>query len=139
RIGQYLVVNGRVEGAPLGVDDARVRVKGRFLGEARIVDAIGGGQRIDVVVIKVEIALQFPELRRLGNTGKRVLAGDFGQRQCRVHQLLHTFRGQVAGVGTGGALSEEDAHADGFGAGFLQRLHFAETNDRGEFATIHGD
>ena len=52
---------------------------------------------------------------------------------------LHAFRRQVAGVGAGGALSEEDAHADGLGAGFLQGLHFAETDDGGELAAVHGN
>ena len=46
---------------------------------------------------------------------------------------------EVAGIGAGSALSEEDANADGLGAGFLQRLHFAQTNNRGEFAAVHGD
>ena len=139
RIGQHLVADGGVEGAALGVDDARVGVEGRFLGTARVVDAIGGGKRVDIVVIKVEVALKFAELRNFWNSGERILAGDLSQRQRRVHQLLHAFRRQIAGVGAGGALSEKNTDADGLGAGFLQRLHFAETDHGGEFAAVHGD
>ena len=78
-------------------------------------------------------------MRGLGNSGEWVFAGDLRQRQRRIHQLLHACRSQIAGIGAGGALSKEDAHADALGAGFLQRLNLAETDDGGELAAVHGN
>ncbi len=111
----------------------------RFLGATRIVDAVGGRKRVHIVVVEAEIAFELAQLRRLGNSGEGVFAGDLRQRQRRVDQLLHAFGSQVAGVGAGGALSEEDAHADALRAGLFQRLDFAEPDDGGELAAIHGD
>ena len=138
RIRQHLVADGRVEGAAFGVGDARVGVERRFLGTARVVDAISRGERIHVVVVKLEVAFQLAQLRGLGNSGEWIFAGDLRQGQRRIHHCSTAFRRQVAGVGAGGALSKEDAHADGLGAGFLQRLHFAQTDHGGELAAVHG-
>src|SRR5262249_28514627 len=79
------------------------------------------------------------ELRRLWDAGEGIFTGDLGERKRRVHESTDAVGGEVAGVGAGGALSEEDAHADGLGAGFLQRFAFAESNYGGELAAVHGN
>ncbi len=123
---------------PFGVNNPAIGIEGRLLGTARIVNAVGRGKRIDIVVIKVEIALQFAQLCRLRNSCERIFAGDFGQRQRRIYQLLQAFRGQIAGVGAGSTLSEENSHSNGLRSGLLERFYFAQTHDRGEFAAVHG-
>ncbi len=90
-------------------------------------------------MIHLKIAFQLAQLRRLGYAGEGIFAGDPGQRQRRIHQLANTLGTEIARVGAGGALSKEDAHADSFGAGFLQRFDLAQADDGGEFATVHGN
>ena len=41
--------------------------------------------------------------------------------------------GEIAGVGAGGALPEEDAHADGARAGLFQGFDLAEAHDGRKF------
>ena len=67
-IRQHLVADGRVEGAALGIDDARIDIQGGLLGATGIVDAIGGGERIDILVVEIEVGLQLAQLRGLGNS-----------------------------------------------------------------------
>ncbi len=116
-----------------------IDVQRGFLGTARVVDAVGGRERVHIVVVEIEIAFELAQLRRFGNPGEGIFAGDLGQRQRGVHHLLHALGRQVAGVGAGGALSEKDADADALRAGLLQRLHFAQADHGGELAAIHGD
>ena len=66
RVGQHLASGGGVEGAAFGVLDARVEVERGPLGPAGIVDALGGGQRVDVVVIEIEVAGERSQLRASG-------------------------------------------------------------------------
>ena len=78
-VGQDLVADGGVEGAAFGIDDAGIGIERGLLGAAGVVDAVGCRERVDIVVVETEIAVEFAELRRFGNSGERVLAGDLGQ------------------------------------------------------------
>ena len=56
-------------------------------------------------------------------------SADFNMRSSAV-------AGKVAGISAGGTLAVENAHADGAGAGFFQRLHLAQADERGEFVAL---
>ena len=91
-VGQDFVADGGVEGAAFGIDDARIGIERGLLGAAGVVDAVGSGERIDIVVVETEVAVQLAELRRFGNSGEGVFAGDLRQCQRRVHHLANAIR-----------------------------------------------
>ena len=140
RVGQDFVAGGGVERSAFGVLDARIEIERGFLGAARVVDAIGAGQRVDVFVIEIEIALEIePSCDGFGNAAEWIFGGDLRQFERGLHHAVEAFAGEVAGVGAGGALSEEHAHADGFRAGLFQGLDLAEADERGEFVAFAHD
>src|SRR5271166_3089003 len=116
-VGQYLVANGSVEGTAFGVDNARVGLERGLLGAARVVNAVSGGEGVDVVVVEIEVALQLAELSGVRDSGKRIFASDFGEGEGSVNELADAVGREVAGVGAGSALSEEDADPDSLGSG----------------------
>ena len=61
-----------------------------FLRSSRIVDAIGGRQRIDIVVIQVEVGFDGAELIRFRDSRKRIFRSDARQAQRRLHHLIDT-------------------------------------------------
>ena len=112
RVRQHLVADRRVEGATLRIDDSRIDIHRGLLSASCVVNAVRSRKRVDILVVQTEIALELAQLRGIGNPSERILAGDLRQLECRINQLLHARRRQVAGVGAGGALSKEDAHAN---------------------------
>ena len=97
------------------------------------------GERVNVFVIESEIAGKLAELRGFGNSAERIFGSDFREFECGLHHAVEAFAREVTGIGAGSALPEEHAHADGFRAGFFQRLDLAEANQRGEFVAFADD
>ena len=58
---------------------------------------------------------------------------------CAFDEAVQTSPGEVGGAGAGGPLSDEDAQADGAGAGLLERLDLAETDEGGELISLVED
>ena len=113
RIRQHFSAGGGVERSALGVLDAWVGVEGSLFGAARVLDALGAGQRVNVLVIKMEVARKRSELAGLGNARVRIFGTDLRQFERRLQHALDTGGGKIAGIGAGRALSEKDAHTDG--------------------------
>ena len=140
RVGQHLASDGGIEGAAFGVGDPRVEVERGALGAAGVVDAIGCGERIDVVVIEVEIAGEGAELLGLGNAREWDLREvTFASSSAESIMLLARPRRKIAGPGAGRALADEDAYAERLAAGFLQGLDLAQANHGGEFRAVAND
>ncbi len=139
RVGENFVSGGGVEGSAFGVFDAGIEVERGLFGAAGVVDAIGSGKRIDIFVIEGEVPLKLAELIGGGDTAEGIFGGDLGEFERGVHHAVEAGFGEIAGVGAGGALSEEDADSDGFGAGFFQSLGLAEADEGGEFVTFADD
>ena len=99
----------------------------------------GAGKRVDVFVIEIEIAAELAKLTARGDSAEGIFGGDLGEFESGLHHAVEASAGEVAGVGAGGALSEEDAHADGLRAGFFQGLDLAEADERGEFVAFADD
>ena len=72
-------------------------------------------------------------------SGVRVFGGDLRQGERGRDQGVEALAREVAGVGGGGALAEEDTQADGFGARFLQSLYIAHADEGGEFRAVADD
>ena len=138
-VGEDFVSGGGVERSAFGVLDARIEIERGFFGAAGVVDAVGAGERVDVFVVEIEIAGELAELVGCGNAAEGIFGCDLRQRQRRGDHAVEAGSGEVGGVGRGGALSEEDADADGFGAGFFQGLDLAEADERGEFIAFADD
>ena len=94
------------------------------------------GKRVDVGGVEIEIAGERAQLRGFGNAAEGIFGGDFGQLQRRLQHAVESFAREVAGIGAGGTLAVEHAHADGAGAGFFQRFHLAQADERGEFVAF---
>ena len=56
RVGQDFVASSGVKRSAFGILDARIEVERSFFGTARVIDAVGAGERIHVFVIEIEIA-----------------------------------------------------------------------------------
>ena len=69
------------------------------------------GLRFEIEVLGGSVVLA--ELGGFGKSGKRVLAGDAGQRHGAFDQAIQALTGKVRGRRAGGAKSNEDAQADG--------------------------
>src|SRR5208283_5390502 len=110
-----------------------------FFGAAGVVDAVGAGQRVHIFVVEIEIARELTELRGFGNSPEGVFGRDFRQFQRGLYHAVETFAREIARVGAGSALSEEDAHADGFRSRFLQGFDLAKANQGGEFVAFTDD
>src|SRR5262249_27816094 len=76
RVGENFASGSGVERATFGVLDARIEVECGFFGAARVLDALGSGQRVDIFVEKVEIAGELAELVGLGDAAERIFGGD---------------------------------------------------------------
>ena len=72
RIGQHFSAGGGVERSAFGVLDARIGVERGLFGAARVLDALGAGQRVNVLVIKIEVAGKRSEFRGFRNSGVRI-------------------------------------------------------------------
>ena len=136
RVGENFVSGGGVEGSAFGVLDARIEIERSFFGATRVFDAIGAGKRVDVFVVEIEIAFKLAELISRGNSTEGIFGGDLRELERGAHHAVETGFGEIGGVGAGGALSEEDADSDGFGAGFFQGFDLAEADERGEFVAF---
>ena len=60
RVGQNLAAGGGVEAAAVGVGDARIGGERGGFSAARPLDALGAGERVDVVVVEVQVAGEEP-------------------------------------------------------------------------------
>ena len=87
-----LCAGSRVERSALGILDARIEVERGLLGAARVSNAVGAGQRIDVFVIEIEIALDLPELIGCGNPSEWILGGDLRESERGTHQESSPLR-----------------------------------------------
>ena len=139
RVGENFVSGGGVEGSAFGILDAGIEIERGLFGAAGVVDAVGAGERVNVFVVEIEIALKLAELIGGGDSTEGIFGGDLRQFESGVHHAVEAGFGEIAGVGAGGALSEEDADSDGLGAGFFQGLGLAEADERGEFVAFADD
>src|SRR5271168_277557 len=128
-----------VERSAVGILDARIVIERSLLGAAGIADALFARKRVNVGIIKIEIAGQGAELRGVGDSGEGIFRSDFRKLNGGLDHAIQSFAGKVAGIGAGGALSVEYTDADGFRAGLLQSLDLAEANERGEFVALADD
>src|SRR5581483_4917674 len=94
----------------------------------------------DIFVVEVEVGREHAEFFGGGQAGVRVFRGDARQSERALEHLLESLGRKIGAVGGAHALSEEDAHAHGARAGFLQRLDFVHANDGGELVALvnHG-
>ena len=139
RVGENLLSGGGVERSSFGILDARIEIECGLFGAAGIVDAVGAGKRVDVFVVEIEIAGQLAQLVRRGNSAEGIFRCDLREFERRLHQAVEACAGEVAGVGRGGALSEENADSDGAGAGFFEGFDLSEANQGGEFVAFADD
>jgi hypothetical protein len=83
------------------------------------------------------------ELGGFGKAGEGVFAGDAGEGDGAGYQAGYALGRKVGGGGAGGFLGfaggDEDAQADGAGAGLLERLDLAETDQGGELVAFVDD
>ncbi len=79
------------------------------------------------------------EFGGVGKAGEGVFAGDAGKGDGSFDEAVQTFAGEVGGAGAGGAKADEDTQADGAGAGLLERLDLAETDEGGELVALIDD
>src|SRR5581483_7180567 len=138
-VGEDLDAGSGIEAAAVGVMNAGIDADGRLFGAAGVVDAVGGGERIDVVVIEIEIGFDLTELFGLRNGRERIFGRDAGEVERGADHLIDAGGGKIAGPGAGGALSEEDANTDGAGAGLLEGFDFAETDGGGKLGAVADD
>src|ERR1700683_3326994 len=108
-----LVACGGVEGSAFRILDTRIEIKRGFFGAAGVIDAIGAGQRIYILVVEIKIAGERAELRGFGNSTERIFRSDLRKLERGLHHAVEAFAGKIAGVGAGRALAVEDAHSDG--------------------------
>src|SRR5208282_3230318 len=76
RIRQHFSAGGGVERSAFGVLDAGIGVERGLFGATRVLDALGAGQRVNVLVIKMEIAGERSEFAGFGNSRVRVFGTD---------------------------------------------------------------
>src|ERR1019366_1819490 len=119
RIRQHFSAGSGVERSAFGVLDAGIGVERSLFGAARVLDALGAGQRVNVLVIKMEVAGKGSELAGFGNSRVRVFGSDLCQFERRLQHPLYTGGGEITGISAGCALPEEDADADGARARLL--------------------
>ena len=136
RIRQHFSAGGGVERSALGVLDARIGVKRGLFGAARVLDALGARQGVNVLVIKTEFAGKGSELGGFGNSRVRIFGTDLRQFKRRLQHALDAGGGKIAGRRAGRTLSEEDAHADGARARLLERLDLAEAHHGRKFVAF---
>ena len=72
RVGKHLVAGSGIERATFGVRDARIDRQCCGLGASRIVNAIGRRERVNVVVVEIEIVWKLAEVSGIGKSGMRV-------------------------------------------------------------------
>ena len=60
RVGQHLAAGGGVKAAAVGVGDARIGGQRGCLGAARPLDALRARERVDIVIVEVQIAATEP-------------------------------------------------------------------------------
>ena len=116
-----------------------IGVERGLFGAARVLNALGAGQGVNVFVIKIEVARKRSELRGIGNSRVRIFGTDLRQFERRLQHALDAGGGKIAGVGAGRALSEEDAHADGARARFFQGFDLAQPHHGGKFVAFADD
>ena len=75
-------------------------------------------------------------MRGFGNSAEGIFRSDLREFERGLDHAVEAGAGEVAGVGAGGALAEEDADADGARAGFFQGFDLAEADERGEFVAF---
>ena len=139
RVGQHFAAGSSVERAAFGVLDARVSVERGFFGATGIVNALGARERVDVLVIEIEIAGERSEFVGFRYAGVRVFGSDFRQFERRLQHSFDASRRKIARVRGRRAFSEEDAHADGSRSCFFQRFDLSEADDGGEFIALADD
>ena len=139
RVGEDFVAGGGVETSAFGILDARVGIERGFFGAASVGDALLAGQRVHVAGIKIEVAGERAELRGVGESGERIFGSNFRKFERGLQHAVEAVAGEIAGMGAGGALSVEDANADGTRAGFFQGLDLAEADEGGEFVAFADD
>ena len=64
-VRQHFSAGGGVERSAFGVLDARIGIERGLFGAARVLDALGAGQRVNVFVIKIEVARKAIRASRL--------------------------------------------------------------------------
>jgi len=136
RVGENLVAGGGVERSAFGILDAGIEIECSFFGAAGVVDSIWAGQGIHVFVVKVEIAFERAELRRVGNPPEWIFGCDLGKLKGGLDHAVKAGGGEIAGMGAGCALSIEDSHADRSRSGFLQRFDLAQADQCREFVAF---
>lgn len=109
-----------------------------------MLDAVGGRLLVDVVEVKaLRGGIVLAEGGSLGQAGEGILAGDADEGDGSGDEAVDGFGGEVGGTGAGGALcgsgGDEDAEADGAGAGFFESFDVAETDLGGEFVALVDD
>src|SRR5208282_5559335 len=105
----------------------------------RIINALGPGKRVYVFVIKLEVAGKGSELASFGNSGVRVLGTDLREFERRLQHALDAGGRKVAGMGAGGALSEENADANSARARLFQRFNLAQAYHSRKFVAFARD
>src|SRR5580693_5432462 len=107
------MAGGGVERSAVGILDAGIEVERSLFGTAGVVDAVRARERVDIFVVEIEIAGELAELRGFGDSAERIFRGDLREFQSGLHHAVEAVTGEVAGVGAGGTLAIEYAHADG--------------------------
>jgi len=76
RVRQNLVSRSRVERSAFGVLDARVEIERSLFRSPRVIDTLRPRQRINVLVIKIEIAVSEPSCEASGIPAERIFRSD---------------------------------------------------------------
>ena len=141
RVHQDLVRGCSVVVASAGVLDAGVEGEGGCLDGAGDLDSFGGRLKVDVVEVEALVGgVVLAEVGGVGKSGEGVLAGDAGEGDGAFDEAVARLsREKSEERGAGGSLSDEDAQADGAGAGLLERLDLAETDEGGELIALVDD
>src|ERR1019366_10100713 len=104
---QDFFAGGSVERSAFGVFDAGIGVERGLFAAARVVDALGAGEGIDILVIEMEVSGKRTEFAGFGNSGVGVFRTDLREFQRGLQHALDAGGGKIAGVGAGGALPKE--------------------------------
>ena len=144
RVHHDLVRGGGVEVAAAGVLDAGVEGHGGGFDFARDADAVGGRLLVDVVEVEVlGGGSMLAEGVGFGQAGEGIFAGDAGEGDGAGDEAVDGFGRKVGGRGAGGAVGfaggDEDAQADGAGAGFLEGFDLAEADAGVELVALVED
>ena len=142
RVHQNLVRGCGVEVAAAGVLDAGVEGHGGGFDLARDADAVGGRLLVDIVEVEVLLGgVVLAELGGVGKAGEGVFAGDAGEGDGAVDEAVKTIaaRNRRRRCWRCDGPEDEDAQADGAGAGLLERLDLAEADAGGELVALVDD